>query len=272
MKAIALGLAAMTCAATPAWAPAWAEDAADTQARWQDLKQAVFGERAVIEGSGVISLEAPVRALDAALVPVTVTLEPGAGGGRVKAVWLLVDGNPSPLAGTFRFGPAGEPRTLKTRVRVDQYTLLHAVAETEDGRLFATERFVKAAGGCSAPSSKDPQLALSRLGQTRLRLDGEDGLHEGEPAMATLLVSHPNNNGMQVDQVTHNFIPARYLQDIRISYGGELVMDVESDISLSEDPSITFGFVPHGAGPMQVDLTDSTKASFHHDFDLALPS
>ena len=267
MRAIALGLAVMTCAA----APAWAEGDVDTQARWQDVRQAVFGERAVIEGGGVIALDAPVRALDAALVPVTVTLASGAGPDRVKAVWLLVDGNPSPLAGTFRFGPAGDPHTLKTRVRVDQYTLMHAVAETEDGRLFATERFVKAAGGCSAPSSKDPKLALSRLGQTRLRLDGEGGLHEGEAAMATLLVSHPNNNGMQVDQVTHTFIPARYLQDIRISYGGELVMDVESDISLSEDPSISFGFVPHGAGPMQVDLTDSTRAGFHHDFDLAGP-
>ncbi len=265
MKAIALGLAALVCAA----APAWAEDDADTQARWQDLKHAVFGDRAVTEGSGIIALEAPVRALDAALVPVTVTLSSGNGGDRVKAVWLLVDGNPSPLAGMFRFGPAGDPRTLKTRVRVDQYTLMHAVAETEDGRLFATQRFVKAAGGCSAPSSKDPQLAASRLGQTRLRLDGEDALHDGEAATATLLVSHPNNNGMQVDQLTHNFIPARYLQDIKITYGGELVMDVESDISLSEDPSITFGFVPHGAGPMQVDLLDSSKASFHHDFDLA---
>ncbi len=271
MKAIALALAAMMGAA-PAWAPAWAEDDADAQARWQDLKHAVFRDRTVMEGSGVVVLDAPVRALDAALVPVTVTLNSGQGADRVKAVWLLVDGNPSPLAGTFRFGPAGDPRTLKTRVRVDQYTLLHAVAETEDGRLFATERFVKAAGGCSAPSSKDPQLALSRLGQTRLRLDGEEALRDGQPAMATLLVSHPNNNGMQVDQLTHAFIPARYLQDIRIEYGGELVLDVESDISLSEDPAITFGFVPHGAGPMQVDLVDSAKASFHRDFDLAAPS
>ena len=73
---------------------------------------------------------------------------------------------------------------------------------------------------------------------------------------------------MQVDQLSHNFIPARYLQDIKVRYGDELVLDVESDISLSEDPAITFGLVPHGPGPLQVDLEDSTKAAWHSEFVL----
>ena len=90
---------------------------------------------------------------------------------QIKTLYLMVDGNPSPLAGTFHFGPAADPHSLKTRVRVDQYTLMHAVAETTDGRLFVAERFVKAAGGCSAPSLKDPKLAMSRMGQMRLRVD-----------------------------------------------------------------------------------------------------
>ena len=246
----------------PALFPAMAEESeAERTERWTDLKQAVFGSRPVQEGTGVIALDAPARAQDAALVPITISLSAGGGtgGGRVKAVWVLVDGNPSPLAGTFHFGPAADPRVLRTRVRVDQYTLMHAVAETEDGRLFSAERFVKAAGGCSAPSLKDPQVAMSRLGQMRLRVEGEGPVQAGEAAMAQLLVSHPNNNGMQVDQVTHNFIPPRYIQDITIHYGDDVVLSVDADISLSEDPAITFGFVPHGAGPFRVEVQDSTK-------------
>ena len=268
MKAIAAALGVLLCVPAPAGA---AEDADARAARWSDLTHPVFGDRPVTEGAGVVTLDAPARAQDAALVPVSVALAAGggAGAGRVKAVWLLVDGNPSPLAGTFKFGPAADPRSLKTRVRVDQYTLVHAVAETEDGRLFAAERFVKAAGGCSAPSSKDPQLAMSRLGQMRLRLDGEAPLREGEAATAHLLISHPNNNGMQVDQVTHNFVPPRYIQDITVRYGDTEVLSVDADISLSEDPVITFGFVPRGPGPMRVDVLDSTKARFHQDFPLA---
>ena len=259
----------------PALFPAMAGDSeAERAERWHDLKQAVFGDRPVQESTGVIALDAPARAQDAALVPITISLSAGggSGGGRVKAVWVLVDGNPSPLAGTFHFGPAADPHILRTRVRVDQYTLMHAVAETEDGRLFSAERFVKAAGGCSAPSLKDPQVAMSRLGQMRLRVEGEGPVQDGEAAMAQLLVSHPNNNGMQVDQVTHNFIPPRYIQDITIHYGDDLVLSVDADISLSEDPAITFGFVPHGAGPFRVKVQDSTKAVFRQQFPTAMRS
>ncbi len=269
MRAIAAALGLALCAA--AAAPAWAEEDPEARAaRWTDLKHAVFGEREVADGAGIIALEAPARAQDAALVPIAVSLSAGGGvgPGRVRAVWVVVDGNPSPLAGTFKFGPAADPRSLKTRVRVDQYTLLHAVAETEDGHLYAAERYVKAAGGCSAPSTKDPQLAMSRLGQMRLRLDGEAPPHEGEAATAHLLISHPNNNGMQVDQVSHLFVPPRYIQDITVRYGDALVLSVEADISLSEDPEITFGFVPQGPGPMRVDVLDSTQARFHRDFAL----
>ena len=269
---VALGLTLCATVVTLGTAgPAWAEEDPQARAeRWVDLKHAVFGDRVVTDGTGVVTLDAPVRALDAALVPVSISLAAGGGSGpgRVKAIWLLVDGNPSPLAGTFKFGPAADPRSLKTRVRVDQYTLVHAVAETEDGRLFASERYVKAAGGCSAPSTKDPQLALSRLGQMRLRLDGEAPLHDGEAATAQLLISHPNNNGMQVDQLSHNFVPPRYIQDVTVSYGDAMVLSVDADISLSEDPVITFGFVPQGSGPMRVDVLDSTRAKFHQEFPL----
>ena len=190
MKAFGLAFCMGLAVAVPAWAE---QSQAEQAERWRDLKLAVFGDRPVTEGTGVIALEAPARAQDASLVPITISLPAGGGtgGGRVKAVWVLVDGNPSPLAGTFKFGPAADPHTLRTRVRVDQYTLMHAVAETEDGRLFGAERYVKAAGGCSAPSLKDPKLAMSRLGQMRLRVDGDGPVQDGQAATAQLLVSHP---------------------------------------------------------------------------------
>ena len=256
----------------PGLTPARAEeDEAARAERWQDLKHALFGERKVVEGSGVISLDAPARAQDAATVPISVTL-PAAGAqmsGKIAAVWLVVDGNPSPLAGAFHFGPAADPHSLKTRVRVDQYTLIHAIAETEDGRLFAAERYVKAAGGCSAPSTKDPQVAMSRLGQMRVRLEGETpATADGSTVTANLLISHPNNNGMQMDQLTHNYIPPRYIQDIKVRYGDTLVFSVDADISLSEDPVITFGLRLAGDGPLHVDMQDSSQAAFHQDFAL----
>ena len=265
--ALALGLTLLTAA--PAFA---ADDDAAQAERWQDLSHALFGNRPVADGTGVIALDAPGRAMDAALVPVTITLAGQTAVGKITAVWLLVDGNPSPLAGTFRFGPASDVHMLKTRIRVDQYTLVHAVAEAEDGRLFAVARYVKAAGGCSAPSSKDAAVAMSRLGKMRLRLDDNHVPAAGETGVAQLLISHPNNNGMQMDQVTHNYIPARYIQDISIRYGDALVLQVDADISMSEDPVITFGFKADGAGPLRVTMQDSTRATWQQDFPLQRPA
>jgi sulfur-oxidizing protein SoxY len=256
---LALGLIALTAA------PLAAEESdAARVARWQDLQHAVFGNRTVQDGTGVITLDAPVRALDAALVPIGVTI---AGPAHIKALYLIVDGNPSPLAGTFHFGPAADPHSLRTRVRVEQYTLMHAVAETDDGALYGAERFVKAAGGCSAPMGKDATLAMSRMGQMRFRVEGGEPAPDGKMLIAQLLISHPNNNGMQVDQVSHNFVPARYIQDVKVTTGDQTVFTLDADISLSEDPAITFGFTP--AGPVSVVVEDSARAVFKQSFDVA---
>jgi sulfur-oxidizing protein SoxY len=232
------------------------ESDAERQARWQDLRQAVFGDRKVEDGAGTITLDAPPRALDAALVPITIDL---VGQAKVKTVYLMIDANPSPLAGTFHFGPAADTRELRTRVRVDAYTLMHAVAETEDGRLFMAEKFVKAAGGCSAPSTKDQKLAMERLGQMKLKPVG-DGVQ--------LLISHPNFNGMQMDQLTRNYTPARFIQDVKVTRGDALVFDLEADISLSEDPAITFGVLGKTPMPVTVEVHDSSNATFKQSFDM----
>lgn len=267
----ALGLAATAAFAAPAWAVSEEEAAAARAERWAELRQAVFGDRPVVVGGEAalaVTLEAPTRAQDAALVPIAVGMADGL---PVSALWVLVDGNPSPRAGTFRFGEAADPRLLRMRVRVDQYSLLHAVAELRDGRLLAAERYVKASGGCSAPSQKDAALAMSRMGQMRLRVlrdQASAGSPEGSSLTASLLVSHPNNNGMQVDQLSGRFIPARYVQDMQVRQGGRAVFDLEADISLSEDPAITFAFRPHGDGPVEVSMVDSTGARYHQSFPL----
>ena len=89
------------------------------------------------------------------MVPVSLTsLLPASDARRIVGITLVIDENPSPLAATFSLGPSSGIRSMSTRVRVDSYTNLHVVAELTDGRLYAAERFVKAAGGCSAPAAK----------------------------------------------------------------------------------------------------------------------
>ena len=114
----------------------------------------------------MLKLTVPVRAMDAALVPVLVELT---GGKHVATLSLVVDNNPAPLVGTFHLGPAFAQQGVKVRVRVNNFTLVHAVAETDDGKLFAVARYVKAAGGCSSPSTGESAETLAQIGKMQLR-------------------------------------------------------------------------------------------------------
>ena len=238
-----------------------ADDTAAEQAqRWNLVRDAVYGDRAVQDAGDAVRLTMADRAQDAALVPVTVDLDTPK---RVVALSLLIDNNPSPMAGTFHFGPAISPSQIKIRVRVDAYTLVHAVAETEDGTLLVTSHFIKAAGGCSAPGASDPAAVNARIGHMQLRRVRSTG---GTGIPAQLLISHPNYNGMQSSSASNSFIPARFLEVISVDTGGVKVFELESSISLSEDPAITFNYIPEGDHTIGIEARDSTGAVFKRRF------
>jgi PQQ-dependent catabolism-associated CXXCW motif protein len=50
------------------------------------------------------------------------------------------------------------------------------------------------------------------------------------------------------------------------------VLHAESDISMSEDPAITFGFVPRAKGTLEVKAVDSTDEHFTQRFDVPAPA
>ena len=244
-------------AAQPAAAAAQDENAA----RWDFVRTTLFGNRPVQDAGAMMRVSTPDRALDAALVPVTVDLNLPK---RVVAVSVVVDNNPSPLAGTFHMGPAFTPKMLKLRVRVDDYTLIHAVAETEDGTLYTTSQYIKVAGGCSAPGGGDPAQIAARMGKMQLR---RVRAVEGVKVPAELMISHPNYNGMQMNPATQHYTPARYLQKVTVTTGGVTIFDLDSDISMSEDPVISFGYTPSGDGSIDVLARDSMGTAFSRHFD-----
>jgi sulfur-oxidizing protein SoxY len=235
---------------------------AERMARWADLRHAIFGDRVVEDARDLVAIDAPARAEDAAIVPVAIrvaeTLAP-----EIRGLYLVIDNNPSPLAAHFVLGPIADAREIATRVRIDDYTYLHAVAETADGRLYATAQFIKAAGGCSAPAGKDQALALERLGKMKLHL--ADRSRPEDPLRVKLLISHPNSSGLQMDQVTRNYIPADFMQTLDLSYNGQPVFRLESDIAISEDPSFNFSFRPSDPatpGVIKAEILDSSQRHF----------
>jgi len=256
-----LAVLAVTCALRPVLADE--EDDQDRAARWKQLREALFPHREVLDSGGIIAVDAPPRALDAALVPVELHMS---GDKPIKGVYLIIDDNPGPMAAHFVFGPKADPRDLKLRVRVNAYTYMHAIAETQDGQLHAATKFVKAAGGCSAPAGADDAAALADIGRMKLKLLG--AFNAGKPLQAQLMIRHPNFNGMQMNQITRFYTPARFIRTIDATYDGGQVFHLDADISLATDPVITFGFVPKEKGQMKIVAQDSSNATFDRSFDV----
>jgi sulfur-oxidizing protein SoxY len=239
--------------------PAGAQDAEDPAL---DLKEALFGDRPIAENDGIILLEAPKRALDAAIVPITVqALIPQSPERFIQTVHLVIDRNPAPVAAVFYFSPDGGTATISTRVRVDTYTNVRAIAELNDGSLHMAVKFVKATGGCSAPALKDKEKAFADMG--KMRLKQPDQIVLGKPNTVQLLINHPNFSGLQFDQISRNYIPAHFIQSVIVRYGERTVLTVEGNISLSEDPSFHFSYVPMAEGKISVEVVDSDGKKFN---------
>lgn len=259
---IATVLAAGFLMAAPAalWAQTTPEE---SQKIWQELKPEIFKDRTVLGDDGIVALEVPKRAQDAGLVPVDITIDPAKADGGVKAVTLVIDANPSPLAAVFTLGQDAGVRHISTRVRVNDYSFVRIIAETKSGELHMMEKFVKASGGCSAPAVKNPGEAKITMGVMKLRQFPETGtVAASKPHELQLMIRHPNNSGFQMDQITRNFIPPHFVKTLMVTQDGRDILKMEGGISISEDPNFRFDYLPDSAKEIEAVAIDTEGLTF----------
>jgi len=226
------------------------------------VRTGLFKGRTLHDGGDVITLDAPARAEDAAIVPIVIRARFEQRPERyIKQVHLIIDNNPSPVSAIFTYTLDSGRADIETRVRIDEYTFVRAIAETNDGQLHMATRFVKAAGGCSAPPGKDAAAAQATLGQMRLRVQGQAAPRA--PVLAQLMISHPNDSGLVMDQLTRQYTPPHFVRHVDVSTGGRLVLSADLDFSISENPNLRFYFVPRDdAGTLEAVVVDSNELRF----------
>ena len=237
---------------------------------WQKVHADLFGGAPIGGAQDVIALETPPRAEDAAIVPIAIRgLFPQSAERFIDRIWLLIDDNPSPIAAIFEFTRASGRAEIETRIRIEQYTYVRAVARTNDGRLHMIANYVKASGGCSAPAGKDAVAAKANLGKMRLRIDPPDGA--GQPARAQLMVSHPNDSGLAMDQVTRTYATPHFVRRVEVRYAGNPLLNADVDFSISENPNFRFYFVPGDGGEMEARVVDNQDLEFRTSLTVAAP-
>lgn len=257
-----LGLAAlMACTALPVWAGE----------AWESVRAQLYEDRALLDGSDLISIDTPYRTYDDARTDIAAfVMAPR--GGNIGKVTVVLDENPMPVSAVFTLDTPQPRFFFDVTMRVNGPTPLHVVLETTDGRLFVAEKFVKTSGqgACSAPPGTDPKAALASLGQMDLSVGGEITA-TGTGALAALSapqqrldveIDHPSHSGMQMDQISLLYIPMRYVDDVQIDLDGAGYVDVTGSISLSENPRLGLS-VPHDTQTVDVTMTDTNGTVAH---------
>jgi sulfur-oxidizing protein SoxY len=233
---------------------------------WSSIRGDIFKNRPILDGSGLVILDAPRRAEDSAIVPIGMRVNFAADDKRtLQSLTLVIDENPAPVAGTFTIGPRSGVTSISTRVRVNSYSYVRVVAELSDGQLYGVKAYVKASGGCSAPASSNSDATKAMLGQMKFRTfrPEADALPE-----AQIMLRHPQNSGLQMDQLTRLYVPPFFIENLKIWQGEDLVLAMEGGIAISEDPNIRFNYRPNGAAKFRAEGIDTSKHLFKDEWPI----
>ena len=230
-----------------------AEEQQPSASSWQFLRDKYYGDKEMgVVDEAHMSIEVPANTPDPAATPLTLRFAPEAGR-RPKRVRVFIDNNPSPLVATFDL--AGTPAIVQIdmRVRVDRFTSVRAIAEESDGSLEMRSTWVKAAGGCSAPPSP---AAGGTLGEIRLR-------PTADAKAVQVSIRHPNSSGFQIDPRSGDNIPAHYISHVLVKAAGKPLLEADTGISLSENPSLRIATDTVLPLPVTVDAVDSVTQAHY---------
>lgn len=248
---------------SPAPAPASSGEPPEV---WKSLAQEIFKGAPLTESRDIVALRMPVQYYDSSLVPVTIELEKPAS--TIRKLTLVIDQNPAPVAATFAIGPQSGLTMLSTRVRINNFTDVHLVAERLDGSLHDVRRWVLAADGCSAISAKNREEIAASMGNMTFRDILAGDVANIRRREAQLTIRHPNFSGMQMDHNTGRYIPARYIEHLVVKQGDDLVFEMTGGISMSEDPNFRFTYLPNGAKNLSVEARDSDGATWKTQYPI----
>jgi sulfur-oxidizing protein SoxY len=219
---------------------------------WQALREGFYGNRPMGEvDENLMSIAAPGSTPDPSATPVTIRFG-AAALGHVKQVRVIIDHNPSPVAATIEFEQGVPIDEVGLRLRIDRETSVRAIAELADGRLEMRSAWVQASGGCSSPPSA---AGAGALGDVRFR-PSPDG------KALQMSIRHPNNSGFQIDPVSGDPIPPHFVRHIRVRAGDKTLLDADTGISLSENPTIRIASADRIPAPLTLDAVDSKQADF----------
>ena len=89
---------------------------------------------------------------------------------------------------------------------------------------------------------------------------------------AALDIRHPQNTGMQMNQITLLYTPLRYVSAVEVRQGDDKLFDLTGSMTLSENPHIEFDYLLNGAAMLKVQAKDTNDKVWNQEFPVGSDS
>jgi sulfur-oxidizing protein SoxZ len=107
------------------------------------------------------------------------------------------------------------------------------------------------------------------IGEARIRVP--DRIKRGDVITVNSIISHPMDTGF-FRTAEGNPIPAYFIKDVVITYGGEEVARFEWTSGISRDPVVSFTVKADDEGPLTMVWSDNKGASFKQSVNISFAS
>lgn len=93
------------------------------------------------------------------------------------------------------------------------------------------------------------------IGRIKVRLPRT--VRKGQVIAVRTLITHPMETGLRKDKKTHKKIPAYYINDVSVYYGGQLITHEDWTIAVSTNPFMTFYLKADKEAPLKIVWKDN---------------
>lgn len=104
------------------------------------------------------------------------------------------------------------------------------------------------------------------VGEARIRLPGR--IEKGQEILVHAIVQHPMDTGF-FRTASGDPIPAWFIENVTVTYAGEVIGRFRWTSGISKDPVISFSLIADREGPLTFRWVDSKGAAFEQTAQVA---
>lgn len=217
-------------------------------AQWQSfapVQQALQGSQPATDG---LTLDLPLVSEDGSAVPLSVTFSANLPqGDSLKSLRIFSTGNPNPEVIDFIFHDPGVVADLSTRIRLNESQTVIALATSESGKTWITEREVRVTvSGCLMRSDEqadggmqNPRIALPRR------------LQANQVIEIRTLINHPMETGLRRNS-EGVLLPQNLIKNMQLLLDQQPALEARFYTGTSANPYVR----------LNLKLAASSKAAF----------